>query len=72
MIDEKLAHLRTHRNNINRYHRLLTTRLTDVERQYLERRLCEEQAAMERLSATTFPLNLGASNAGRQFSPDAA
>jgi hypothetical protein len=55
MIDEKLARLRTHSNNIHRYRRLLKTRLTDLERQYLERRLSEEQTAIEMLSASTFP-----------------
>jgi hypothetical protein len=33
MIDEKLALLRTHRNNISRYRRLLKTQLTECERQ---------------------------------------
>ena len=56
MIDEKLARLRTHRNNIDRYRRLLKTRLTELERQYIEARLSEEQSALERLAAATFPL----------------
>ena len=33
MIDEKFALLRTHRNNIARYRRLLETKLTEYERQ---------------------------------------
>ena len=65
MIDEQLARLRTHRNNIYRYRRLLGTRLTELERQYLERRLSEEQTAMELLSTTIFPLKLGADDAPR-------
>ena len=56
MIDEKLALLRTHRNNISRYHRLLKTELTEFERQFIERRLSEERSAMENLAASTFPL----------------
>jgi hypothetical protein len=72
MIDEKLARLRTHRDNIHRYRRLLKTRLTDLEREYLERRLSEEQSTMEMLSASTFPLRLGTSNALGQLSPDGA
>jgi hypothetical protein len=56
MIDEKLALLRTHRNNISRYRRLLKTRLTDLERQFIERRMSEERSAMEALAAATFPL----------------
>jgi hypothetical protein len=58
MIDEKLASLRMHRNNITRYKRLLTTILTDFEREFIERRLSEEQSALEALAASTFPLTL--------------
>lgn len=56
MIDENLARLRTHRNNIDRYRRLLKTRLTELERQYIERRLSEEQLALEDVAGSTFPL----------------
>ena len=54
MIDEKFALLRTHRNNIMRYRRLLNTKLTECERQFIERRLSEERSAMEKLAASTF------------------
>jgi hypothetical protein len=47
MVDERLARLRTHRNNIARYRRLLKTNLTDHERQFIERRLSEEQSEFE-------------------------
>jgi len=47
MTEERIARLRTHRNNIDRYRRLLKTKLSEIERQYLEKRLSEEQAAME-------------------------
>ncbi len=59
MTDEKLARLRTHRNNISRYRRLLDTKLTESERQFIHRRLSEERAAMERLASSAFPLSLG-------------
>ena len=58
MIDENLARLRAHRNNIHRYRRLLATQLTDLERDYIERRLNEEQTAMVALSSETFPFAL--------------
>jgi len=58
MMDENLARLRAHRNNIHRYRRLLATQLTDLERAYIERRLNEEHAAMAALSEETFPLTL--------------
>ena len=56
MLDEKFARLRTHRNNIIRYRRLLKTKLTEIERQFIERRLSEERSAMQNLAASTFPL----------------
>ena len=52
MIDEKFALLRTHRNNITRYRRLLKTKLTEYERQFIERHLSEERSTMEKLAAT--------------------
>ena len=56
MTEERIARLRTHRNNIDRYRRLLKTKLSEIERQYLEKRLSEEQAAMEmNLSAVEPP-----------------
>jgi hypothetical protein len=58
MMDENLARLRAHRNNVHRYRRLLATQLTDLERAYIERRLNEEQAAMAALSEETFPFTL--------------
>jgi hypothetical protein len=60
MIDEDLARLRTHRNNIRRYRRLLTTELTELERRFIERRLSEERSAMDALAASVFPLSFQA------------
>jgi hypothetical protein len=60
MIDEDLARLRTHRNNIRRYRRLLTTELTELERRFIERRLSEERSAMDNLAASVFPLSFQA------------
>jgi hypothetical protein len=50
VIDEVLARLRAHDDNISRYRRLLKTNLSDLERRFLERRLSEERSAVERLS----------------------
>jgi hypothetical protein len=52
-----LARIRTHRNNIHRYRRLLGTKLSDAERQFIERRLSEEQTALQALAAEKFPSN---------------
>jgi hypothetical protein len=55
MLDRDLARIRTHRNNIHRYRRLLGTKLSDVERQFIERRLSEEQSALQALAAENLP-----------------
>jgi len=49
MIDFKTAQVRRHRQNIERYCRLLATELTDLERQYLHKRIAEEHGQLERL-----------------------
>ncbi|QOZ11203.1 hypothetical protein [Bradyrhizobium sp. CCBAU 51765] len=57
---------RAHSMNIERYHRLLKTHLTDVERDYIEWRLSQEQAA---LAAIDRPHQNGAhADAGRAAS----
>ncbi|MCK1707665.1 MULTISPECIES: hypothetical protein [unclassified Bradyrhizobium] len=56
MIDEKLVRLRTYQKNVERYLGLLQTTLTEIERQYVERRLTEEQSAMELLAASSFQM----------------
>jgi len=56
MLDRDLARIRTHRNNIHRYRRLLGTKLSDVEREFIERRLSEEQSALQALAAENFPV----------------
>jgi hypothetical protein len=53
---EELAQMRARRNNIRRYRRLLGTELTDLERNYIERRLAEERSAFESLMASAFPM----------------
>lgn len=55
MTEERIARLRTHRNNTDRYRRLLETELSEAERHYLERRLSEEQSAMEMDLSTVEP-----------------
>ena len=57
MLDEKLARMRAHRNNIHSYRRLLETKLSDIERQFIERRLREEHSAMAELTNVTFPIH---------------
>ena len=51
MFDEILALLRTRHKNVQRYRQLLESSLTDFEREYIGKRLLEEQLAIETLSA---------------------
>lgn len=60
MIEANLGCLRAHRNSIDRYRRLLATQLSDLEREYIERRLAAEQAALRSLLHKTFPERLTA------------
>lgn len=55
MLEETLARLRAHHKNVQRYRQLLDTGLTDFEREYIGRRLSEEQSAIEILSAEMLP-----------------
>lgn len=55
MLDQDFARICAHRNNLSRYRRLLKTRLSDIERQFIERRLAEEQAALEAVTGDAIP-----------------
>ena len=52
MIDQQLARLRTHRSNIQRYRNLLKTSLTELERQFVQKRLTEEQSNLDTLTTS--------------------
>ena len=58
MIDETLAQFRAHRQNINRYRSLLQTHLTAFERDFIERRIAEEEAAVNVLAFKASPSNI--------------
>ena len=53
MTDFRTARILSHQRNIQRYARLLATELTELERQYLHKRIAEEQAELERLELST-------------------
>ena len=55
MIEFNTARVRGHRRNIQRYCRLLATELTDLERQYLHKRIAEEYAQLEQLEKAASP-----------------
>jgi len=44
MFDAKIARLSAYRNNIHRYRRVLRTKLTELERGFILRRLEQEEA----------------------------
>jgi hypothetical protein len=48
MRDLRTAKIISHQNNIRRYSRLLATDLTELEREYLHKRIAGEQAELER------------------------
>jgi hypothetical protein len=62
MLEENLARLRAHRHNTHRYRRLLETKLSEVERTYILRRLGEEKAAAEAILRSGFPVALPTAN----------
>ena len=46
---DRIARLRTHQRNIDRYQSLLTTKLSETERRFLEKRVSEERFAIAML-----------------------
>jgi hypothetical protein len=48
-MDRRVARLRAHQKNIERYESLLKTKLSEVEMHYLEKRLSEERFAIRML-----------------------
>lgn len=56
MNDDTLLRLRSHRNNVSRYRRLLATHLTEIESDYVNRRLKEEQDAIASLLSSGFSI----------------
>lgn len=54
MIDFKTAQVRRHQQNLERYCRLLATELTNLQRQYLHKRIAAEYAQLKRLEKAAF------------------
>jgi hypothetical protein len=50
MTDKYRVRLQAHHSNIGRYQRLLETKLSEVERTFIEKRLSEEQAQLRSLA----------------------
>jgi hypothetical protein len=62
MIDFKMAQARRHRQNVARYCRLLATELTNLERQYLHKRIAEEYAELKQLEKAESQANASQGN----------
>ena len=62
--------LRAHQTNIQRYRRLLATRLSELEREYVKRRLNDEEATLNALLRQTFPDRLTMDISGQTYSPE--
>ena len=50
MPDVRMIRISAHRQNIDRYRALLRTQLTALERDFIHRRIAEEEAELRRLS----------------------
>lgn len=50
-----LARVYTHRRNIIRYRAILTSNLTPLERSFVERRIADEEAALQTLAGRDIP-----------------
>ena len=48
-METRIVQLRTHQKNIDRYEGLLETKLSEAERQFIEKRLSEERLAIAML-----------------------
>jgi hypothetical protein len=50
MTDSMTAKMLFHSRNIQRYRRMLATEMTDLERQYIHKRIADEQAQLGRFA----------------------
>jgi len=48
-METRVVQLRTHQKNLDRYKGLLNTKLSETERLFLKKRVCEETIAMLQL-----------------------
>jgi len=51
MSDERIVRIRAHRQNLERYCRLLASDISDAERVFLHERIAQERLDLERLEA---------------------
>lgn len=56
-MDARFALIRAHDDSIRRYQRLLNTPLTDLEREYIERRISEKRLTLQSIREARGRLN---------------
>jgi hypothetical protein len=71
-MDERIARLRAHQKNIVRYEGLLKTKLSEAEKDYLEKRLSEERFAISMLQSISFQAGRNLPSSEIAGEPDAA
>jgi hypothetical protein len=54
-VETRTVQLRTHQKNIDRYENMLKTELSDVERQFVQKRLSEERFTIALLQFMSAP-----------------
>jgi len=59
MTDMQAAAISAHRANLRRYCSLLTTNLTELEREFIHRRIAETRLQLERLETKVDPQTSG-------------
>jgi hypothetical protein len=52
MTEKDCARLQSHNSKIGRYRRLLETKLSEIERTFLQRRILEEQSQLRSLAGS--------------------
>jgi hypothetical protein len=71
MPDENSVRIVVHRQNIDRYRSLLKTPLTMIEREFIDKRIEEEEAEIHRLTAeSNWHTAVGANSPGWQASAE--
>jgi hypothetical protein len=60
-LDRDATRLLVRRTNVERYRRMLKTHLTITERLFVERRLAEEEVALQQIARNVAPTNTSSS-----------
>jgi len=63
-MDARFALIQAHDDGIRRYQRLLNTRLTDLEREYIESRISEERLILQSIREVRGEVNSLPANRG--------